>query len=180
MQNHLVRKELPMIRPLSEQDFDSYCQIRLEAIENHPIAFSLTPEVFKKASKELLMRSYLAKKEYLVLTLGYFLDNNLVAMVGFKGSKQICFRHTGIYWGFYVKLDFRKKGIGTSLMKESLKIAKLRKEIKTAIIMGPKSHVGVTGMLQSLGFKENFLEKEGIYDGTNYHDQIGMQININQ
>jgi ribosomal protein S18 acetylase RimI-like enzyme len=115
-----------LYRPLEESDFMLFVNIRKEAFQKEPEAFSsdyatysATPIIDKEHFFEKVINypfSYV---------LGAFTEEgDLVGISGFMCHTALKRRHKGILWGMYVRPEFRHHGIANRLAEIVMMSAK--------------------------------------------------------
>jgi hypothetical protein len=89
------------IRPVRRDEAPVWRELRLEALLNHPTAFSADPEMFARLTPDDVAGRIPEARQSDVL-FGAYLDGQLHGCAGFvveKGAKE---RHRGFMWGVYL------------------------------------------------------------------------------
>lgn len=103
------------VRQLTDADYESLREIRLEGLRLHPDAFSAELEV-----EEAMPREQWLSRLKTAVTLGGFIDGKLAGMVVLvkPASKKI--RHTGEICAMYVRPDARSTGLAGALLEAAI------------------------------------------------------------
>ena len=113
------------IRPLNETDARDFQELRLRALKEHPDAFSSTYERESAYSMEFvaerLRRTAESRNNF---TLGAYLQEELIGVVGFRRIDGVKEQHRGDIWGMYVRSDEQGRGIGKALLSNAIELAK--------------------------------------------------------
>jgi ribosomal protein S18 acetylase RimI-like enzyme len=108
------------IRVLSVEDVLSFVEIRRLALSTDPDSFSAKPEADAWSKVETArQRLSTATPENGPVIVGVF-DPNLVGVNGLIRSSATSSR----VWGFYVRPEHRRGGIGQALIREAIEIAR--------------------------------------------------------
>lgn len=166
-----------VIRSASPSDANSFRELRLEALKNHPTAFGSDYEESAARPKEHWMESlnYNDEKEAL-----FFADyqNQLIGMTGIYRSLSRKARHSATIWGVYVKPDWRGRHIAEKLIQSCLDWA-IRQNVvivKLAVVADNKSAIQC---YERCGFAKYGIEPKAICYENKYYDEILMACSLN-
>ncbi|XEC97329.1 N-acetyltransferase family protein [Paenibacillus tarimensis] len=160
------------IRSIVPDDAGKYWEMRLEALRDHPEAFSADYDKSMNMSMESVAARIKNTPENFIL--GAFTeDNDIVGMVGFFREQSKKLLHKGNLWGTYVKPQYRGQKVGRKLIEELLlkagKIDGLRKVNLGVITVNENAK----RLYSSMGFIVYGFEKESFYyNGTLYDEEL--------
>jgi RimJ/RimL family protein N-acetyltransferase len=109
-------------RKLTEADAEAWRILRLEAVENAPLAFGETVEEVRAAGIEELADRIREKPDGGFM-LGGFVDERLIAMAGFQRESRIKERHKGHLRTVYLSAGHRGRGLGMTLIAKLIELA---------------------------------------------------------
>ncbi len=165
-----------MLRNLNENDFDEYYRVRLQSLEEHPVAFSSMPKFFVNASKEMHMKLLAdSGSDSSFFVKGYFEGQKLVGLLGVMPETRESVAHKASLWGFYVDPRYQKKMIGRQLLDAALADTSDDQRIKYLRLVVSVSCKRAIELFHKAGFQDYGLEREAITDGSAFYDQIYMQ-----
>lgn len=165
-----------MIRNLTTKDFEEFCRLRLESLKTYEVAFSSMPEFFINASKEMKLKLLEeSENDSSNFILGYFRNEKLLGLIGFRRETRESVIHKGSMWGFVVDSESQNKGIGKELINAYLSQIKKDKTIKYIRLVAAIHCERAIKLFTSAGFIQYGLETESISDGKNLYDQIYMK-----
>jgi ribosomal protein S18 acetylase RimI-like enzyme len=157
------------IRRLTDRDAESYQQLRREALEQEPRAFTESAAEHEQVTLEAI-RSYLKPSQDNFI-LGAFIDRQLVGMAGFFRKRGEKIRHRGTIWGVYVSEECRGKGIGRALLGEAIGLAQLLPGLEQ-VRLGVSTHnAAAKSVYESLGFEAYGREHRALKIGDSYIDE---------
>jgi ribosomal protein S18 acetylase RimI-like enzyme len=151
------------IKKLPQERWEEFKSLRLEALQNDPLAFgssyeeeiNFTEDVWKKRISNTLFACHV---------------DNPVGMISFVIPQKIKQNHIAEIFGVFVKVDFRNKKIGKQLIEAALDLIKQNKNVRkikltvttvreSAVKLYSQSGFEIVGKLKSeLKFDNKFYD----------------------
>lgn len=98
-------------------------------------------------------------------------------MVGLKRDGRESVGHKATLWGLFVAPECQRRGIGRSLLEETIKEAR-KLGLRYLRLITATSSDSAMGLFRSIGFKQYGLEEASICDGERYFDHAYMALSL--
>lgn len=159
------------IRPLVEEDLNTYWLIRLEALKNNPEAFAATlEETLTGEDPKQNVKQYITGEG--MTTYGAFVDGRLAAVATVRRYPLEKMNHKGSLLGMYVSKAIRGVGIGRRLIEFIIKDSE-EKNIEQLQLMVVTTNYRAKQLYSSLGFQTYGIEKKAFkYEGLYWDEEL--------
>ena len=167
-----------MIREASAADAARFRELRLEALQNSPIAFSADYQKnFNHPSKYWEEMLSPQPDESTIFIAEH--ENKLIGMTGVMRSNSPKTRHSAWIWGVYVTPEWRDLHIAKDLITSCLDWAKARNIVLAKLGVAVVNEPAIR-CYQRCGFRTYGTEPRAIlYDGK-YFDEYLMSVDLDQ
>ena len=157
------------IRRLTAQDAESYQQLRHEALQREPLAFTDSVAEHHATTLEAIKNRLILPDDNFVL--GAFIDRQLIGMAGFFRRKGEKIRHRGGIWGVYVSEECRGKGVGPGTADRINQPSRTAPGMEQVALAVSRQNAGAKALYESLGFEVYGCEKRALKIGDEYVDE---------
>ena len=148
------------------EDGRAYGNLRLEALESEPLALGSSAGDFRLLDEDVLRKRLEASDAS--FTLGAFMGETLVGIVGFSRNRQE--RDRGDVVGMFVVPEGRGRGIGRALLTALLDRVRGQEGLER-INLGVATHAtAARALYRSQGFVPFGIEPQSIKHGDAYAD----------
>lgn len=165
------------IRAAELDDLPAFKELRLQALRDHPIAFSADYEQHQNGDDEF-WRNYLNFDGDGVIFLAVDRDA-LVGMTGIGLGHSSKTRHGAVIWGVYVRPEWRGHRVAEALIRACLEWGRSH-GVVVARLGVAKVNTPAIRCYERCGFEAYGIEPRAIYYQGTYYDEILMGRSLEQ
>lgn len=166
------------IRKLTENDADAFFELRLESLRNSVTSYLSTYEEERELGKGHYITHVLSLKDNDNVIFGAFLGMELVGIAGIYPATRSKISHRALIWGMYVKPEYRRDGIGRSLMVEALLHTKNKIKCLAIELSVESKNIPAKALYESFAFKAWGTEPMAFHVDDLFCDEIHMKLII--
>ncbi|WP_127584186.1 GNAT family N-acetyltransferase [Paenibacillus koleovorans] len=165
------------IRRLTPADASAYREIRLEALQAHPEAFSSSYE--EEVERSLAFFEERLRSEQ-VYTFGSFAEDQLQGTVTLLPESKSKIKHKAHLVAMFVRPAARRSGVGRGLLSAAISQARALGGIERVYLGVTATNVPARRLYEALGFQSYGLDKRGMKIGDRYLDEELMVLELDR
>jgi len=144
-----VTPDVWTVRRLRSGDAGAWIRLRGEALDDAPWAFEASPEDDFAGSEEFVRKALDAADQTIV---GAF-ARELAGAVGVFRERPRKARHKARLWGLYVRPEYRRVGLGGTLVREAIAFARALEGVSVLGLSVGEKAATATALYERLGFR---------------------------
>ncbi len=165
------------LRVARATDVQAFKKLRLQALHDHPVAFSADYEVSRNAD-DTFWAKYFDFDGSATIYLAIHKDDP-IGMTGVRLGYSPKTHHSALIWGVYVQPEWRGQQVADALIRACLDWAKSKSAIIAKLGVAATNQSAIR-CYQRCGFETYGVEPKAIfYDGT-YYDEFLMSISLDK
>ncbi len=162
------------IRAIRPDDASALRELRLQALRDHPLAFTADLDESEAHPieywRDWATRGAAGSNELIMVADA---RGALEAMTGIYTPKQPKLRHSGIIWGVYVKPEARGRGLGEALIRSALDWAREKKLMTVRLSVVATNH-SAKRCYERCGFAVYGVEPMAVQWEGKFYDEFLM------
>ena len=160
------------IRTLTEADAQTWRELRLRMLRDHPDVFGSSWEEFEPQTLEEVARRMRERNSPPDNALfGAFMSGALIGSTGLHREEGAKDRHKAIIWGVYTTPEARGRGVGRALMEAAIARARETPGVERLILAVATHNAAARALYTSLGFTSWGLERRALKLPDRYIDE---------
>jgi ribosomal protein S18 acetylase RimI-like enzyme len=160
-----------LIRPLRQGDLSLFRPLRLEALRQHPDAFGSSVEDEQDSD----MSRWFGEPPN--VTLGGFVNDEMVGSAGLIVSPKLKQRHKGHIVGVYVAPGWRRTGLARALLDRLIQEARTSGLVLLTLTVAT-GNVSAQRIYESAGFSAYGVEPRSLRVGSVFLDEALMALRL--
>ncbi|MEM5384291.1 GNAT family N-acetyltransferase [Paraburkholderia phymatum] len=165
------------IRPLIEADADAFRTLRLEAIQDSPMAIWPTLEE-ERAKPHDVVHAQIRHTERQVVW-GAFDGEALVGIAGMRREPFRQLEHKALLWGVFVRPAYRKCGIARELLNHAFARAREQGVLQVSLCVNAEND-RAQRLYASIGFVSYGIEPRALRVDGRYFDEKHMMLYLDR
>lgn len=164
------------IRTLNGDDITAYHPLRLQALREHPEAFSSDYEdELRRDAAEAAQRLQPSPDRFM---LGAWVDGALVGVLGLNRSPGRKVRHRAGLGAMYVAPNFRRQGVGQALIAAVIQHARALPDLEELVLAVTVGNDPARRFYLAAGFVPSYVEPRYIKHDGRYFDIEWMSLRL--
>ena len=159
------------VRQANVADAAALRQLRLEALQNRPVAFA--SDYHEEVQYPLSRTEERLKDQTANATFIAIANSTLVGMMGIGQSQHRNVKHNAMIWGVYVQPAWRGKNISGQMIEACIEWARER-SVKFVKLGVNATNTSALNSYIRAGFKVYGVESQVIFYDGEYHDELLM------
>jgi len=166
------------IRMLNPGDARAWAELRLEALETHPLAFGASlPGEFNDLVESARDRLKVSEDS---AAFGAFVDNTLVGTVGIRREHGAKERHKCLLLAMYVRSENRRTGVGESLLRSAIRHARSWEGVEQVLLVVNDVALDAKRLYERLGFRTWGIEPRSLNWKGDYTNAVHMIFDLRE
>jgi RimJ/RimL family protein N-acetyltransferase len=157
-----------LVRPTTEADADAFREMRLEALRNHPEAYSADYDEQANFSREQWLERLRNGNTFVACE-----GDTLVGMAGIFRDGTPKTQHKGKIWGVYVRPNFRGHGLAQRLVNTCVDWARAQ-QLRYVMLAVITTNTSAVNAYKKCGFAIYGVEPDGLFWDNVYYDEFVM------
>ena len=160
------------IRRGTDADARAFREVRLQALRDHPEAYSADYEVPMAWPMDAWLDRLRASPIYFAVDEAVN-KSAWVGMAGIYFGNTLKTRHRGTIWGVYVRPEYRGRGLAGQLVKTCVDWA-VQESLRLVTLYVVTTNAAALATYKRCGFNICGVEPDGIYTHGTYYDEFIM------
>jgi ribosomal protein S18 acetylase RimI-like enzyme len=158
------------IRPVTRAEAEAWRVLRLEALENHPLAFKSSYEDSVGRDLDFFL-AQIPEPGGADVLFGAYVAGELCGCAGFSREARLKTAHKGLMWGVYLRPALRGRGVGEALTARL--IAHARDHVSLLLCAVTSNNAVARELYRRMGFVEYGTEPRALrYGGVDYDETL--------
>jgi GNAT superfamily N-acetyltransferase len=163
------------IRPLTLDQVDDWVSLRIDALEQHPLAFGSSVPDKRETLVEFAVTRVTENESVIMMAYDEGIPVGTVGMYRGSGKKE---RHKAHVWGMFVQESHRRRRIGLGLLESAISRAADWRGVEAVQLSVSETSTGAHALYQQLGFVAWGREPRALLWNGEAPDEIHMALDL--